>query len=186
MTSLPVHCLSSSAIELSLFNRQIVVYNFLSHFLILFFFFFFFFSSRRRHTRLVSDWSSDVCSSDLLTAFFYCFQKLVKSLGKEAYAVFSKLSCDLINGNPNTRERRHNLARAFDVFRQTLAGVTVVSEGIECRGRHRVYGIRTDHFFDVHHIAVAGILGAGAGPEHALSLRAFRDEFLPSISAENL
>src|SRR5215213_11256817 len=27
--------------------------------------FFFFFSSRRRHTMLVSDWSSDVCSSDL-------------------------------------------------------------------------------------------------------------------------
>src|SRR5215213_6266064 len=26
----------------------------------------FFFSSRRRHTRLVSDWSSDVCSSDLI------------------------------------------------------------------------------------------------------------------------
>src|SRR5262249_58603056 len=26
----------------------------------------FFFSSRRRHTRLVSDWSSDVCSSDLM------------------------------------------------------------------------------------------------------------------------
>src|ERR1035438_7551239 len=33
--------------------------------LILFFDFFFFFSSRRRHTRCVSDWSSDVCSSDL-------------------------------------------------------------------------------------------------------------------------
>src|SRR5215213_766471 len=31
----------------------------------LWFCFFFFFSSRRRHTRLVSDWSSDVCSSDL-------------------------------------------------------------------------------------------------------------------------
>src|SRR5262249_58454526 len=27
-----------------------------------------FFSSRRRHTRLVSDWSSDVCSSDLSSA----------------------------------------------------------------------------------------------------------------------
>src|SRR5258706_205756 len=27
-----------------------------------------FFSSRRRHTRLVSDWSSDVCSSDLARA----------------------------------------------------------------------------------------------------------------------
>src|SRR5438046_8078366 len=31
----------------------------------LLFVFFFFFSIRRRHTRLVSDWSSDVCSSDL-------------------------------------------------------------------------------------------------------------------------
>src|SRR5262249_58551856 len=30
--------------------------------------FVFFFSSRRRHTRLVSDWSSDVCSSDLKIA----------------------------------------------------------------------------------------------------------------------
>src|SRR5438477_12377112 len=27
---------------------------------------FFFFSSRRRHTRLTCDWSSDVCSSDLV------------------------------------------------------------------------------------------------------------------------
>src|SRR5262249_59640633 len=32
-----------------------------------FFVFSFFFSSRRRHTRLVSDWSSDVCSSDLVS-----------------------------------------------------------------------------------------------------------------------
>src|SRR6266487_5151075 len=30
------------------------------------FLFFFFFSSRRRHTRWTGDWSSDVCSSDLL------------------------------------------------------------------------------------------------------------------------
>src|SRR5258707_5174481 len=30
------------------------------------FFFFFFFSSRRRHTRYWRDWSSDVCSSDLI------------------------------------------------------------------------------------------------------------------------
>src|SRR5256885_3063379 len=29
---------------------------------------FFFFSSRRRHTRLQGDWSSDVCSSDLMSA----------------------------------------------------------------------------------------------------------------------
>src|SRR5882724_64346 len=30
--------------------------------------YFFFFSSRRRHTRCLSDWSSDVCSSDLPNA----------------------------------------------------------------------------------------------------------------------
>src|SRR2546430_12318531 len=30
---------------------------------------FFFFSSRRRHTRFDCDWSSDVCSSDLLDAW---------------------------------------------------------------------------------------------------------------------
>src|SRR5689334_24772841 len=34
--------------------------------ILLFFFFFFFFSSRRRHTRWHCDWSSDVCSSDLV------------------------------------------------------------------------------------------------------------------------
>src|SRR6266496_2169257 len=32
------------------------------------YFFFFFFSSRRRHTRSLRDWSSDVCSSDLVRA----------------------------------------------------------------------------------------------------------------------
>src|SRR2546422_2568457 len=37
-----------------------------SHLLSSVFCFFFFFSSRRRHTRCSRDWSSDVCSSDLL------------------------------------------------------------------------------------------------------------------------
>src|SRR5262249_59129120 len=41
---------------------------------------FFFFSSRRRHTRLVSDWSSDVCSSDL--AFAHNFWPNESPLGK--------------------------------------------------------------------------------------------------------
>src|SRR5437899_12589197 len=31
----------------------------------------FFFSSRRRHTRCLSDWSSDVCSSDLFLGFSF-------------------------------------------------------------------------------------------------------------------
>src|SRR5262245_63534081 len=38
--------------------------------ILLFILFFFFFSSRRRHTRCLSDWSSDVCSSDLASFGF--------------------------------------------------------------------------------------------------------------------
>src|SRR5438093_5429651 len=37
----------------------------------------FFFSSRRRHTRLVSDWSSDVCSSDLTSTARRASAKLI-------------------------------------------------------------------------------------------------------------
>src|SRR5690349_7115261 len=42
------------------------VFFFFFFFFFICFFLFFFFSSRRRHTRSLRDWSSDVCSSDLL------------------------------------------------------------------------------------------------------------------------
>src|SRR6266487_6446424 len=42
------------------------LFFFFFFFFIVYYFFFFFFSSRRRHTRWTGDWSSDVCSSDLL------------------------------------------------------------------------------------------------------------------------
>src|SRR5947199_8576481 len=38
----------------------------------------FFFSSRRRHTRCLSDWSSDVCSSDLKREEFKRFAPLLQ------------------------------------------------------------------------------------------------------------
>src|SRR5471030_2036293 len=41
---------------------------------------FFFFSSRRRHTRCLSDWSSDVCSSDLTGGDHYGFMVAGKFL----------------------------------------------------------------------------------------------------------
>src|SRR5205085_4728841 len=44
-----------------------IKYSYKKYFLLLlYFFFFFFFSSRRRHTRFDCDWSSDVCSFDLM------------------------------------------------------------------------------------------------------------------------
>ena len=41
----------------------------MAYILFLLFVVFFFFSSRRRHTRSLCDWSSDVCSSDLQSAY---------------------------------------------------------------------------------------------------------------------
>src|SRR5437899_11244980 len=48
----------------------IVMFTSISSFIhvFVFLFLFFFFSSRRRHTRCLSDWSSDVCSSDLYSS----------------------------------------------------------------------------------------------------------------------
>src|SRR5256886_4077387 len=52
---------------------------------------FFFFSSRRRHTRFDCDWSSDVCSSDLMMVKLFRQNKIVgglySSLGQEAISV---------------------------------------------------------------------------------------------------
>src|SRR5437879_9458433 len=42
---------------------------------------FFFFSSRRRHTRYIGDWSSDVCSSDLLATLVV--QQILVALDEE-------------------------------------------------------------------------------------------------------
>src|SRR5690606_41171094 len=46
----------------------------LSHFLL------FFFSSRRRHTRFSRDWSSDVCSSDLMRMHVYVLRRFLATI----------------------------------------------------------------------------------------------------------
>src|SRR2546429_3400695 len=55
--------------------------------------FFFFFSSRRRHTRCSRDWSSDVCSSDLLVGVFHRFNReFKKERGRaEKFEMFSSV-----------------------------------------------------------------------------------------------
>src|SRR5438045_8985934 len=52
--------------------------------------FVFFFSSRRRHTRCLSDWSSDVCSSDLpssMTAIAVLGQAAAASISRSGGAL---------------------------------------------------------------------------------------------------
>src|SRR5437868_13988198 len=68
------------------------------------FFFFFFFSSRRRHTRSKRDWSSDVCSSDLLAITSICGGK---EPGALLYSLESGSLCALLEvGLPGAEERR--------------------------------------------------------------------------------
>src|SRR5205085_4913494 len=90
--------------------------SFFFFFFFIFCFFFFFFSSRRRHTRFDCDWSSDVCSSDLVSV-----RNRLVHIGPEA---------------ANLSKERHNTALGFIVCRN---GVLVRSEerrvGKECRSR---------------------------------------------------
>src|SRR2546426_12260676 len=53
--------------------------------------FLFFFSSRRRHTRLQGDWSSDVCSSDLV-------EDALEQIGRDAGARVFDLNPDEVAG----------------------------------------------------------------------------------------
>src|SRR5262249_31892144 len=68
---------------------------------------FFFFSSRRRHTRLVSDWSSDVCSSDLTKGDFVsgAYNDEVP-LGTKFQAVMSRLNAGWVKWQDNRPAER--------------------------------------------------------------------------------
>src|SRR5690606_41828948 len=55
-------------------------------------YFSFFFSCRRRHTRFSRDWSSDVCSSDLLTGILFSSLKLIL-----------KITCKNIKNKPQEK-----------------------------------------------------------------------------------
>src|SRR5205814_6056263 len=65
-----------------------------------FFFCYFFFSSRRRHTRCLSDWSSDVCSSDLLTWNFLWRYRVIRLSVWAGFTPLPQISdlSDLLSG----------------------------------------------------------------------------------------
>src|SRR5438876_3186105 len=63
-------------------------------------YFFFFFSSRRRHTRWTGDWSSDVCSSDLVPILL----GLLKFLQEHDFAGWERESQLALAANPNSTD----------------------------------------------------------------------------------
>src|SRR5690606_39287067 len=93
----------------------------------------FFFSSRRRHTRFSRDWSSDVCSSDLLPGYGgsqLFFADLLDRLGVNVH-IFRvgthKAAVEPFMLNGMSEESRSN--------NQQLAEIGRASCGKECRAR---------------------------------------------------
>src|SRR5262245_32090280 len=94
----------------------------------------FFFSSRRRHTRCLSDWSSDVCSSDLIAAL---------RLGSVGFAfmpgeVFVELAREVEAASPLKPTRVIGLtngAMGYIPTRQAYARSEERRVGKECRSR---------------------------------------------------
>src|SRR2546430_4713603 len=69
---------------------------------------FFFFSSRRRHTRFDCDWSSDVCSSDLLARRIDCvciFSCAPKPTTTIRFAANLPMECKVINSPSSALNR---------------------------------------------------------------------------------
>src|SRR5256885_8200098 len=94
----------------------------------------FFFSSRRRHTRLQGDWSSDVCSSDLMVSAIGIFVLFPGTVGTTLtfyvhyvlnwlLASFSVIVVQTLLWPLNTRQRRSEERRV----------------GKECRSRWSPY-----------------------------------------------
>src|SRR5256885_8185212 len=84
---------------------------------------FFFFSSRRRHTRLQGDWSSDVCSSDLIDV-------LVR---REIDAVAVLGAVRLIGQPPDREQVRRVEEREAVLARQALGSLDLFRDRMERR-----------------------------------------------------
>src|SRR5699024_11683481 len=67
--------------------------------------YFFFFSSRRRHTRSKRDWSSDVCSSDLMTLRIMMAARHLRAV-RTIQPNRRKINHHLIKGNSYRSEER--------------------------------------------------------------------------------
>src|SRR5258706_6243817 len=97
--------------------------------------FFFFFSSRRRHTILVSDWSSDVCSSDLV-------------LPGPGHPGHLRLTAEFAVGAHLARHPRHFRGEAVELIHHRVDGALEFENlarseerrvGKECRSRWSPY-----------------------------------------------
>src|SRR5258705_1034592 len=105
---------------------------------------FFFFTSRRRHTRCLSDWSSDVCSSELrIRREDVQIFTMSKKLGKDVavygrlYELFRRIRPDVVHSR--------NLTAMDSLLPAMLSGVPVRIHGehgrdqFDTEGKNRKY-----------------------------------------------
>src|SRR5438093_4928363 len=92
----------------------------------IFFFFFFFFSSRRRHTRLVNDWSSDVCSSDLFDKAKGLLEATAREIGAPGDAGQLDVAKVSIVGT-GMRTHAGIASRMFDVLSKEGINIQMIS-----------------------------------------------------------
>src|SRR5205814_3479075 len=95
---------------------------------------FFFFSSRRRHTRCLSDWSSDVCSSDLVDL------PSPAGEGKSTVTVGVTQALRKIGKNAALCIREPSLGPVFGVKGGAAGGGYEIGRA-SCRGRVWVSGV---------------------------------------------
>src|SRR5947199_10410780 len=86
----------------------------------------FFFSSRRRHTRCLSDWSSDVCSSDLAWSASFTWLASAPAADRPAMGALANQVKDALQAALAAREGALGAARSEE--RRV---------GKECRARWR-------------------------------------------------
>src|SRR5690606_40318864 len=102
----------------------------------------FFFSSRRRHTRFSRDWSSDVCSSDLVAALCLsgtgCAAGRTRARRRLAQPVPSLYTCTtLFNGALTTPCARSEERRVGKEGRTRVEADDDVYNGIKRQDRHQ-------------------------------------------------
>src|SRR5438045_8913517 len=93
---------------------------------------FFFFSSRRRHTRCLSDWSSDVCSSDVnwralgFTAAITLLTALLVGLAPALHASRAELFAVLKDGARGSSSGGGGRMRAALIVSEVVRSVVLV------------------------------------------------------------
>src|SRR6185503_4082188 len=95
----------------------------------------------------------------------HSLKELSESVIKELDGIFKQLTGDLLHGDASFFKIRHGLVGGGKVGIQRAPQDAVIAEGVHGGGRNGVYRVWTDQLFDVEHIAIFWILGAGAGPE---------------------